>query len=1003
MPNMTSYQKIKAVPIIIILLFFPAGIQASPVTDYDLEVSFDVGSSQLYGVSRISVRTGEELFLNRGALEINHIKLNDRRIDLNLNTRLIKIVPDEPGTMEISYKGVFKDGGVSYERDDAAMRNVIDARGISLTNMWYPEIGGLSRYRLQAVLPKGYEAVSEAEEIRKTEKGEAVEFYFDFPHPLNGINLTASNKFTVKNDNYKDIEIQAYFFNEEARLAGTYIEFAKKYLRVYEGLLGEYPYKRFSIVENFLPTGYSFPTFTLLGSAVVKLPFIVETSLGHEILHQWLGNHVYVDYDRGNWSEGLTTYLADHLYELQKNLGWEYRKQILIDYKSYVTDEKDFPLKGFRSRVDSASRAVGYGKAAMVFHMLKNMTGEKIFNDALKDFINEHRFKEASWSDLKRSFEKFYKNDLDWFFSQWINEPGLPRLEIGDVQVKYAGAEYDLSFVVSQKEKIYKFELPLAVYIKNGVKRKLLEISRKRERFELRLPDKPEKVVFDEDYDVAREIAREEVPPVVARLFGEEKLILALPEKNKKDYQLIIDGFKKQGGLEKSAKDIKEADLTASSIVILGLDNPLNRRLFGKLMGKLPFEEAGFSVIVKENPWNLRKVVGIFNGKSKKEVDAAFRKISHYGKYGMLMFEDGRNAGKEVKPTQRGIIMELNEEAAAVDLSTIKKLSDVINGAADKKIIYAGEVHDVFAHHAVQLDIITGVYKRNNKLAIGMEMFQRPFQQTLDSFTAGKMSEADFLKKSEYFKRWGFDYQLYKPILDLARAEKIPVVALNIKREIIEQVAREGIDSLPNEDKKEIPSAMDFSDIEYKERLQKIFEQHEELKNKNFDFFYQSQIIWDESMSQSISEFLNKKPDHQMIVLAGKGHLEYGSGIPKRTYRRNGLDYSIILIDSEVEKGIADYVVFPKPVEGVTSPKLMVFLKEEEGRLKITGFPENSVSEKAGLKAGDIILSIDDVKMKGMDDIKIHLLYKKLGDTIKVKVMRVEKEQEKKMEFEVTL
>ena len=75
-------------------------------------------------------------------------------------------------------------------------------------------------------------------------------------------------------------------------------------------------------------------------------------------------------------------------------------------------------------------------------------------------------------------------------------------------------------------------------------------------------------------------------------------------------------------------------------------------------------------------------------------------------------------------------------------------------------------------------------------------------------------------------------------------------------------------------------------------------------------------------------------------------------------------------------------------MEGVTAPKLMVSLKEEHGTVIIEGFSENSVSEKAGLKAGDMILSIDSELIDRVEDMKIHLFYKKKGDTVKVKVLR---------------
>ncbi len=87
-----------------------------------------------------------------------------------------------------------------------------------------------------------------------------------------------------------------------------------------------------------------------------------------------------------------------------------------------------------------------------------------------------------------------------------------------------------------------------------------------------------------------------------------------------------------------------------------------------------------------------------------------------------------------------------------------------------------------------------------------------------------------------------------------------------------------------------------------------------------------------------------------MVVLAGGGHIQYGSGIPKRTFRRNGYDYAIILNDVDIEMDIAHYIIFPKPMDGIMSPKLMVLLREMHGMVSIEGFPENSISEKAGLK-----------------------------------------------------
>jgi aminopeptidase N len=283
-------------------------------------------------------------------------------------------------------------------------------------------------------------------------------------------------------------------------------------------------------------------------------------------------------------------------------------------------------------------------------------------------------------------------------------------------------------------------------------------------------------------------------------------------------------------------------------------------------------------------------VAGIIDGRSRSEVDEAIQKIVHYGKYSALSFDQGRNTSKTITESGRGIVKELNKEAVAVDVSMLKTLPAMMERTTNKKIIYVGENHDQYSHHMMELDIIRDLFRRGKKIAIGMEMFQKPFQKVLDAYIEGRIDEAAFLKGTEYFKRWRFDYNLYRPILLFARSEKIPVVALNQNQEIVQKVFRGGLESLSGEEKKSLPEGMDFSDEAYRERLKTTFRKHKGFHEDNFDFFCQAQILWDETMSESIDQFLKAHPDDQMVVLAGSGHLAYASGIPKRTARSNGYD-----------------------------------------------------------------------------------------------------------------
>lgn len=364
------------------------------------------------------------------------------------------------------------------------------------------------------------------------------------------------------------------------------------------------------------------------------------------------------------------------------------------------------------------------------------------------------------------------------------------------------------------------------------------------------------------------------------------------------------------------------------------------------------------------------------------------QKITHYGNFSNLAFKENRNILKTVNETERGIITDVSEDTPGVEIPGITDMYGVIEKASGKDIIYVGEVHDRFEHHRVQLQVIMELYKKHKRIAIGMEMFQKPFQQALDDYIAGRTDEKTFLKKSEYFKRWGFDYNLYREILLFAREFKIPVIALNIQKEIVSKVSRNGLQTLTDAELKELPEYLDLSDSKYHERLRGFFDRHSHADKMSFDFFYEAQILWDESMAHNLDEFIKKNPGYKVVVLAGEGHMMFGSGIPKRTFELNKRDYAVILNAGDIEKNIADFVLFPTPVSLPESPKLGVQLKEEDKKVIIDQFAPDSIAEKAGMKADDIILSIDDTVVESIDDMRIFLFFKKKGDEILLRVLR---------------
>ncbi|MCL5023281.1 MAG: ChaN family lipoprotein [Nitrospirae bacterium] len=955
--------------------FVLAGERRDALPEIGLSVSFDMERKSMQGECAIKFYKEGEVPVQTGALELLSVRRDGVPLEPKIKDGAFRVKTERGTTVEIAYRC----------RSGQDSPCVIEERGIVLSGSWYPAPEGLEHYHLRALVPADFTAVSESEETTEAKTKGGNLFSFSFPHPVSGIDLVAA-RYNVKSESFRGIGLSTYFFPEDAGLAGTYLDYARKYIELYEGMAGKFPFGRFSIVENFLETGYSVPTFTVLGREVVRLPFIVKTSLGHEILHQWLGNLVYIDFEKGNWAEGLTTYLADHYYEEEKGRGWLYRKQILIDYDSYVLPGEDFPLRDFRTRTDFASRAIGYGKAAMVFHMLRKIVGDEAFFRSFRDFVDRNRFRKASWEDIRASFEKESGRDLGRFFKAWLEEKGAPRLGIKNIEIGPKGFRSTVSFDVVQEEKpFFIFDLPLTVKTAKGQTTGVLKVEAEEKAFAVTADAVPEKLAVDADYDVFRRLSESETPPVIGKILGDAKGVVSLPGEEQVPVYSGLTGFFSEKGYEvKKPSEVTTEEMSGGNVIALGRDNPLLKRLFGRV--GLP--EAGFVLAVKKNPLDLSRVVAVAEAASKGEVDAALPKIPHYGKYSMIAFKEGVNTEKETAESERGLTMTLRKAVPGVEVAKTLDLPEIVGKVAAKKIVYIGEVHDKYEDHVTELEAIRGLFAGNREIAVGMEMFQRPFQKALDDYIAGKTDEREFLKASEYFKRWGFDYNLYKDILRFAREEKIPVVALNINNEIVDKIFKSGIDSLTEEEKKALPEAMDMSDEQYRERLKAVFERHQGSAGKDFANFYQAQIVWDETMARSVDEYLRANPGRRMVVLAGAGHLIFGSGIPKRVFRRNGLDYSILINDESVEKGIADFVLFPPEMKTLRAPKLMAILKAEGGKVTITGFPEGSVSEKAGLTTGDVIVSLDGEKVGSVEDIRIFLFYKKQGDTIRVTVLR---------------
>lgn len=216
---------------------------------------------------------------------------------------------------------------------------------------------------------------------------------------------------------------------------------------------------------------------------------------------------------------------------------------------------------------------------------------------------------------------------------------------------------------------------------------------------------------------------------------------------------------------------------------------------------------------------------------------------------------------------------------------------DLIAALTEADVVYLGENHDSIEDHRAQLAIIAELYRQNPNLAIALEMFQRPFQPSLDRYLAGEIDEAQLRAETEYDTRWGFDWEYYAPILRFAKAHNLPLLAINTPTEITRKVAENGLESLSEADMRYIPplNEIDTDNQDYRAASRKIYQAHNHHGHGNsdgFENFFAAQVLWDETMAAAIAQYYRNNPQTQIVVLAGEGHVVYDYGIPDRVARR---------------------------------------------------------------------------------------------------------------------
>ena len=295
-----------------------------------------------------------------------------------------------------------------------------------------------------------------------------------------------------------------------------------------------------------------------------------------------------------------------------------------------------------------------------------------------------------------------------------------------------------------------------------------------------------------------------------------------------------------------------------------------------------------------------------------KPLTAALLKWQNYLLSGLML--TALIGGCSVTPTKKLHVEDISRsfgegEIISARLGRTVTFEELVDDLNNCQITYVGEKHTNFAHHKIQLQLIQSIFKKNPNMAVGMEMFDYTYQDVLDQWSAGKLDERTFLRKTHWYANWRYDFSFYRDILNFIKDNHIRLVGLNIPNYIPPRIREGGIDNLKEDEKKHLPEVIETSNAAHRKYVREVFNHHHHLTGRvEFEDFYMVQAVWDDGMADLIAKNLI---NGTMVVLAGNGHIQFKYGIPNRAFKRTGAPFRTIYLTpagGDVERGIADYI-----------------------------------------------------------------------------------------------
>lgn len=650
-----------------LLLFAPAGAApdrepaaAATPAHLDLEVMLSPGTHELQAVATL-VAWADFTFVLHQSLSVRAVSANGEAV----NARVVREhgdlrvwrVPAAPGAkLRMRYGGTLPalDRSVTARGVLRGLSPVTAPRGSYLPagSGWYPRPARLFTYRVELVLPADQRGLVPGRMISESLPSASDPHYratFVFRHPARGIALMAGpydireSRLTLANG--EPIRLRTYFYPELAALADDYLQASARYIQLYSQWIGNYPFAGFSVVASPLPTGFGMPTLTYLGARILPFSFIIGRSLGHEVLHNWWGNGVYVDDAAGNWSEGLTTFMADYFYRTRNSAGAARRMRLnwLRNFAAIPAGAHQ-SLASFRSRTHGAGQIVGYNKAAMVFVMLRDLIGKEAFTRGIRLFWQRNHFQVASWGDLRRAFEDAADRSLNVFFRQWVHRVGGPKLAIEKASARTSAGRTRVTLTLTQSAPPYQLHVPLAFIDETHAETRWVQLDETRAKLTLTFDWQPDSVRLDPNFRLWRVLDADVLTPILR-----EWMIARAPR-----LVIVSRGDDVTSAARMLAARLFEAharrvpagaiDDGTSPVLVIGLHDDIDKLLAARDWGPRPDKVGGRGTA---QVWTLAQKdkgapVAVISARGAEALSALAGPLPHYGNESYVVFDGSK-------------------------------------------------------------------------------------------------------------------------------------------------------------------------------------------------------------------------------------------------------------------------------------------------------------------------------------------------------------------------